>query len=160
MGFCPQLNMTLNKNYNSKKEARSGSFCVVNCPSQINPSKRSKLSDMKLITVGRNKTKTIIVSFIPELSFLLRSSIGSSIISTFFLMHTFTGFWQCGQRVTNIASELKTASRKITFVQWGQLPTFDSSLSILFLFLRRLIKLPPSWLVDKRLKFGFDHARV
>lgn len=23
MGFCPQLNMTLNKNYNSKKEARS-----------------------------------------------------------------------------------------------------------------------------------------
>ena len=76
----------------AKKGVTKASFCVVSLSSQSNPSKRSKLSEIRLIAVGRNKTKTIIVSFIPELSFLLRSSIGSNTISTFFLMHTFTGF--------------------------------------------------------------------
>ena len=116
----------------AKKGLKKGSFCFMSSLSQNKPFKISKLFDKRSIAVGRNKTKTIPVSFVPDLSLPLRSSIGSNITSTFFLMHTFTGFWQWGHRVTNTASELKTASRKIIFVQWGQLPTLDSSLSILF----------------------------
>ena len=52
-----------------------------------------------------------------------------SVISTLCLMITFTALLQCGQRVENEASELKTASLKMILVQCGQLPMF-SSLSI------------------------------
>lgn len=119
-------------NKRQKRGLKKGSFCFMSPLSQNKPFRISRLSDKRSIAVGRNKTKTIPVSFVPDLSLPLRSSIGSNITSTFFLTHTFTGFWQWGHRVTNTASELKTASRKIIFVQWGQLPTLDSSLSILF----------------------------
>ena len=116
----------------AKKGLKMGSFCFIRPVSHIKLSRISKLSVKRSITGGRNRTKIIIKCFITGLLFPLRSSSGSKIISTFFLMHTFTGFWQWGHLVTNTASELKTASRKMIFVQWGQLPILDSSLSILF----------------------------
>ena len=95
-------------------------------------------------SIGRFSNR--ITATIPGPFLFISGVAGRIMISIFLLMITFSVLLQCGHRMENRPSELKTASLKMMLVQWGQFPRLVGSSAAIVLF-RRLWCYPDKLLV-------------
>ena len=92
-------------------------------------------------------------------------SAGFMMISIFVRISISRSFWQLGQRIVNEALELNAPFLKMILVQWGQLPIFNWSWSIVgaggflgWYMATGLSEILDHWLVNKSFPSGVDYV--